>query len=679
MGSSLFDHCSNIWTLLTLFCLCYFLETITFTYLISAVQSIERQFQIPSRMSGGLVASSDIGYTLTVVVLAYFGSRSNRARWIGGGCLVISFACFLIALPNFVYRSQGPCVNNSDWQTVDLVSYNEINTPTKLVNHPLLGCSLRRCWNIVDGASVASLTNGLVKASCGHEEVRSSPSAVHRGRFSTSVICFDYGHEVCDQKLKSLRAHFPLNESVTFNEASIGALLSYFNNELDWEVKRLWLRNVKTTAQQPFALCNRLVNDLKQATEQSRCEQKSTNSGAFTMMAMGMILYGVGHSMPWTLGVPLIDDNVKKQSTPLYFAFIFFIRILGPVLGFVIGAGCNKLYYDLKNELNLVHTDPSWIGAWWLGFLLISACLFPPAVLLLFFPDLNIQKNRKPPRSTSITEKTDYQEQATLVNNGMGINKDTVYKDCVSPNAKLKQSAKETLREIILCLELILDFLLAIKEVFRSPVYTVCLIGRLFDAFAFKGFFVFQPKYLENHYGMPQYQGNMLLGVVGILGFAIGVIMGSIILRRYRLNGRAAALFVAACTATSSLLAFSKILLACQSTVNQLGANVSGGHLNFTSSCILNCHCDEASLFPVCSLSGRAYYSPCHAGCSDYERTEALLNFTDCRCVDVGTTVSRSLCRDDCYIPLIFYFVLITISGIIGGCGVIPGVLILLR
>jgi hypothetical protein len=53
---------------------------------------------------------------------------------------------------------------------------------------------------------------------------------------------------------------------------------------------------------------------------------------------------------------------------------------------------------------------------------------------------------------------------------------------------------------------------LALKAILKSPVYVGVLIGRIFDGMAFKGFFVFLPKYLESHYGIPAFKANMIMG-----------------------------------------------------------------------------------------------------------------------------------------------------------------------
>ncbi|VDL62484.1 unnamed protein product [Nippostrongylus brasiliensis] len=58
----------------------------------SAVVFIEKQFQIPSRLSG---------------------TMGNRARWIGGGCMLIAVANLLISSSNFLFPVEEFHVNSS--------------------------------------------------------------------------------------------------------------------------------------------------------------------------------------------------------------------------------------------------------------------------------------------------------------------------------------------------------------------------------------------------------------------------------------------------------------------------------------------------------------------------------------------------------------------------------------
>lgn len=46
----------------------------------------------------------------------------------------------------------------------------------------------------------------------------------------------------------------------------------------------------------------------------------------------------------------------------------------------------------------------------------------------------------------------------------------------------------------------------------KSNVYRGAVIARVLDVLAFKGYMVFLPKYLENHYGVPGYKAHMYMG-----------------------------------------------------------------------------------------------------------------------------------------------------------------------
>ncbi|TKR72325.1 hypothetical protein L596_019794 [Steinernema carpocapsae] len=99
------------------FAVVYFLEAIGGTYMVSAIQSIERQFQIPSKLTGFMVSASDIGYIPTVIFISYFGSRGNRAKWIGAGTFLIACCHILISTPNFIFPVEPPALNLTKLQT----------------------------------------------------------------------------------------------------------------------------------------------------------------------------------------------------------------------------------------------------------------------------------------------------------------------------------------------------------------------------------------------------------------------------------------------------------------------------------------------------------------------------------------------------------------------------------
>lgn len=158
-----------------------------------------------------------------------------------------------------------------------------------------------------------------------------------------------------------------------------------------------------------------------------------------------------------------------------------------------------------------------------------------------------------------------------------------------------------------------MDFFNTIRIVSKQPIYFGILVGRIIDVMAFKGFFIFLPKYLELQFGVPQYKINLYMGFIGIVGFAIGTISGSFLMKKlkvtrlleviasdvsFQLEGRKAAGWVAVCSLVAGCLSFMNAGVTCRSTLTVLGELPDNG-LNTTMTCATGCFCDK-TLYPVC-------------------------------------------------------------------------------
>uniref|UniRef100_A0A914ZJ48 Solute carrier organic anion transporter family member n=1 Tax=Parascaris univalens TaxID=6257 RepID=A0A914ZJ48_PARUN len=634
-----------------LFLTVYFLEAIGGFYMTSAVVSIEKQFQIPSRMSGLMVSAGDFGYIPSVVFVSYLGGKGNRARWIGGGCLMIALANFLISMSNFLFPVESIRLNGSVVEQrieIDSERLSDDTTAESFFEYISKSIAATNFTDMIEVELPANLRNISMK------------------KFAQKKLDFCY----------------PKNES-----------MNICNRYYDYlrEVKAPTasdIANIRILMGAPFAFCSRLVNSLRDQIEYLKCSKDPSNLGPFIMIFGGLLILGVGRTMPFSLGLPLIDDNVKRKNLPVYFAGMFFIRILGPVLGFMIGGITNRYYYSFEVPPGLSPRDPMWIGRWWAGFLGISVVMFGPSLALYLFPT---PSKKKAVGETAELENGDGVKISLKAE--MGVEQQPLQK--AKPTHKRNRSLALVDRNVTRDKdgntvvpknfdEKVNDFISTVKTIIRAPVYTGALIGRILDVFAFKGFFIFLPKYLEVQFGLPQHVISFYMGIVGVSGFAMGVLIGSVAMRKFKLQGRKAAAFVAVCSTMAAILSFLNAAVGCKSVLSHLADYSVANNGLFNSTCNEGCNCDGMPLYPVCNQLGEVFYSPCQAGCP-LDETLATDSphkiFKKCVCSNTtDMLVSRDFCRESvCESKFVMYFINMAISGVFGGMGVIPAILIILR
>ncbi|XP_043261616.1 solute carrier organic anion transporter family member 74D isoform X2 [Colletes gigas] len=303
---------------------------------------------------------------------------------------------------------------------------------------------------------------------------------------------------------------------------------------------------------------------------------------------------GMGQTAVYTLGIPYMDDNVASRESPLYFAITIGVRILGPALGFILGSFCTMIYADLSTNPQITPTDPRWVGAWWLGLVLISAMLVLVSLGMFTFPT-RLPASRTPPKR---------------------------------PDAR-----KPSLR----------DFPKAVKRLLKNDILMFRTASSVLHILPIAGLYTFLPKYLESQFRLPAHHANMISGVGGILVMGLGIIISGVYILRAKPNAR----FVAA------WIAFTAIVYAIGMTVLMfIGCPMddfaglvshSNGLSSFEPTCEATCDCDRNKFSPICGADGKTYFSACHAGCSNYTVVDSKVSlFYNCQCIEANLTIPET-------------------------------------
>lgn len=70
----------------------------------------------------------------------------------------------------------------------------------------------------------------------------------------------------------------------------------------------------------------------------------------------------------------------------------YFLRMLGPALGYTLASFCLKIYISPYLTPTINNLDPRWLGAWWLGWVLLGGCMLLGAFLTGIYAAVYLNK-----------------------------------------------------------------------------------------------------------------------------------------------------------------------------------------------------------------------------------------------------------------------------------------------
>ncbi|CAK9811321.1 Solute carrier organic anion transporter family member 74D [Anthophora quadrimaculata] len=375
------------------------------------------------------------------------------------------------------------------------------------------------------------------------------------------------------------------------------------------------------------------MNTMNYCEGDSLTEQRIQSKITTVVLAIffvSLLGVGMGQTAVYTLGIPYIDDNVASRESPLYFAITIGVRILGPALGFILGSLCTMIYADLSVNPQITPTDPRWVGAWWLGLVLISAMLMLVSIGMFAFPT-RLPASRTPP--------------------------------------KRADAKKPSLR----------DFPKAVKRLLKNDILMFRTASSVLHILPIAGLYTFLPKYLESQFRLPAHHANMISGVGGILVMGLGIIISGVFILRAKPNARFVAAWIAFTAVVYAIGMGVLMFIGCPMDDFAGLVSHSNGLSSFEPTCEATCDCIRNKFSPICGADGKTYFSACHAGCSNYTVIDGkVASFYNCQCIgsnlttpETTSTATIGYCELECsnfwvYMVLFSVFVFIHSTSEVG-------------
>uniref|UniRef100_A0A4W5NS18 Solute carrier organic anion transporter family member n=1 Tax=Hucho hucho TaxID=62062 RepID=A0A4W5NS18_9TELE len=394
---------------------------------------------------------------------------------------------------------------------------------------------------------------------------------------------------------------------------------------------------------------------------------RDSSSHMWIYVFLGNALRGIGETPVTPLGISYIDDFAKAENSAFYIACLQTITLLGPMFGFLLGSLCASLYVDIGyvdlETVTITPKDARWVGAWWLGFLVSSVIMLLSGIPFWFLP-------RSLPKQG---------EESKLP-------------PC-TPTQDGTANSNATPHQAMTLAEIAKGFIPSLKKLLSTPAYFLLLCGSLLKFNSFIGLLTFKAKYMEQQFGQSAARANFLIGVLNLPVVAVGIFLGGLLMKRYKLGVVSGAQLSFVTSFMAYLLLLLQFGTKCDNvqvaglTVSYNGTPGVMYNGNLWSECNRDCSCLAGEWDPVCSDNGITYTSPCLAGCSSSTGYGKNTVFHNCSCVLSSSAPEGSMSvilgqcprSRECSRSFTSYMAVSVLSSFINSLGTTPGYMVIIR
>lgn len=360
-------------------------------------------------------------------------------------------------------------------------------------------------------------------------------------------------------------------------------------------------------AQKSKLLCRDRGNGLE-------CEQGEGNLAPQLVLFLAQFISGIGGSLYYTLGVSYMDDNTKKSKTAALLSLSYFLRMLGPAAGYALASFCLRVYIAPNLRPVIGQKDPRWLGAWWMGWILLGGLLALSGFFLTMFPK---QLPRAAARQIVEAERKKRKEK------------------------DVKKSEKELEAEIETPASM-KDMLKTFKRLLKNPTLMCNNFSSVFYLFGYAPYWIFTPKYIEIQYRQSAATSSLVTGTIALGFSALGILLSGYVISKFKPKARSMAAWnvLVGFLTVAGMLTYS--FIGCPDNEKSVIVNIHDSS-TMTSTCNSNCQCDYVRYSPICGEDGMTYISPCHAGCKNEQiSSKGIKTYFDCSCIPTNNSTKSS-------------------------------------
>ena len=359
----------------------------------------------------------------------------------------------------------------------------------------------------------------------------------------------------------------------------------------------------------------------------------------YPLFIIGNMIIGCGASTLYTVGTGFIDDSTHPRYSSIYLSVFYTVAILGPALGFGFGGLFLSFFVDPLTPTTLTSTDPQWVGAWWIGFVVTGVLSILLSLQFFLYP-------RRLKGSKEYDELR--KEQQPIENQGGSFQDD----------------------HNLPILTLIKEYPFYVFRILKNLTFLFVTIGIAVGAFITAGIVSFLPKYLEVQFSVTPSIASYMIGGISIPAASIGIFLGGITLFFFKkISVKKLALMVL-------ILSLVEIFIPPLLLITCANPRIAGVNVNYANSttrtnfrvrdqnisCFSSCDCKSNFFQPICS-EGVTYFSPCVAGCPEQANPNGT--FSECSCLTNGSLSLDGKCIDFCTVTIIIAGTLLFIAIIL--------------